>query len=216
MSSSCLYMTAGNQTYNISNGKKIPETVGNHHCSISFSDNEIIIKNINNYTFVNGQPVESKLITREDTIELGVNRVPLDWSVINKYVRPSVSIRHLEYVWNEFDSIRIKQQIADRKFNSLRSATGLITMAAIALSIINGKQNLWYIALYIIAILTMVVFTIKAYRDASKIPQRQQTLTKKFQKEYVCPQCKHFLGNQPYEILAQNDQCPYCKTKFIH
>ena len=31
---------------------------------------------------------------------------------------------------------------------------------------------------------------------------------------YVCPKCGHFMGNQPYDILAQGKACPYCRAQF--
>jgi uncharacterized paraquat-inducible protein A len=89
-------------------------------------------------------------------------------------------------------------------------------MAAIALSVMTGRQSLWYVVLYAIAILVSLAFTVKAYRDASKVPQKQQDLNQRFQNEYVCPHCHRFLGNQSYAILEQNGTCSYCKAKFIH
>lgn len=194
----------------------VPPSVGVNHCIIDYSNECIKIRNldVNNYTFVNGQSIEYKTISKGDTIELGKERYNLDWKIL--YQVAPVSIMHLEKVWNEYEYHKIDQTIADRRFNSLRSATGLITMAAIALSILTGRQNMWFIALYAFAIIISICFTIKAYRDASSIPQKQKQLFDDFQKDYICPHCKHFLGNQPYNILIQNDKCPYCKTKFIH
>jgi len=199
-------------------GEGVPEDIGVSHCRIDFDGNSIRIKNldINNYTFVNGQAIESKAISRQDKIELGLSHYSLPWQAIDAIIPPMVDINPLKTVWEDYDNQNIKLQIDERRFNSIRSATGLITMVAIALSIMTGKQNVWYLVLYGAAILASFLFTIKAYRDASNIPQKRNELNRKFQHNYVCPQCGHFLGNQSYDILVQNQQCPYCRAKFIH
>lgn len=199
-------------------GNQVPQDISEQHCRLDFSQGIIRLKNldINNYTYVNGQAVESKAISRKDIITLGASRFPLSWEAINAIIPPEADIRPLQDVWNEYELQNVKLQIDERKFNTLRSTTGLITMVAIALSIATGGKSMWYIALYALAILASVIFFIKAYRDSSKIPQKRQELSRQFQNDYVCPHCGRFLGNQSYHILAQNDQCPYCRVKFIH
>lgn len=194
----------------------VPATVGQQHCLITYTGDSIQIRNldINNYTYVNGQMVESKTISKADKIELGTDRYVLSWKDILA-VAPA-DIRHLQQVWDDYENQSIALQIDERKFNTLRSTTGLITMAAIVLSITTGGRSMWFVVLYALAIIVSVLFFIKAYRDASSIPQKRQELNRKFQRDYTCPHCGHFLGNQPYEILAQNDRCPYCRKQFIH
>lgn len=216
LSNSQLKLTSNGKDTFVCPPNSVPSSVGVNHCLIDYDNNSIKIKNldVNNYTFVNGQSIETKAIKVGDKIELGPDHFLLDWKAIFQ-VAP-VDIRNLKKVWDDYENHKLDQTIADRRFNSLRSATGLITMAAIALSILTGRQNAWFIALYAFAIIISIGFTIKAYRDASNIPQKQKQLYDEFQKDYVCPHCNHFLGNLPYNILEQNDQCPYCKTKFIH
>lgn len=196
----------------------VPPSVSQEHCRIEIDGNVIRLRNldINNYTYVNGQAVESKVIQPTDQIELGSSHYPLNWQEAEKLLPPVADIRPLNKVWEEYESQNIELQIDERRFNTLRSVTGLITMVAIALSIATGGRSAWYLVLYGVAITASLVFFVKAYRDASNIPQKRQELTRKFQREYTCPHCGHFLGNQPYELLVQNDSCPYCKTTFIH
>lgn len=193
----------------------VPSSVCNRHCILTFTADSISLKNldINNYSYVNGQAVELKHISPSDNIELGPEHYLLDWAYIRQMA--PVNIRPLAQIWEEYDKHRIDQQIADRRFNTLRSATGLITMAAIALSIMTGRQSLWFIVLYAFAIIISLAFTIKAWRDAVDVPQKAQQLNREFQRNYVCPRCGHFMGNQSYELLAQNGHCPYCKAQFI-
>ena len=198
--------------------QRLPESVLAEHLKLTVEDDTIRLKNlnINAYTYVNGQAVERKTITKQHTIEIGKDHIPFDWRALDEFITPEADIRPLEAVWNDFESRNISLQIAERKFNTLRSTTGLITMVAIALSIATGGKSHWYILLYGVAIVVSVIFFVKSYLDSSKVPQKRQDMNKVFQREYVCPHCGHFLGNQSYDILVQNDHCPYCKAKFIH
>ena len=198
--------------------KRLPETVLEEHIKLTVEDDTIRLENLNlnAYTYVNGQAVEKKTITRQQAIELGSNRYPFDWHALDELIPPETDIRPLKAIWDEYEHQNISLQIAERRFNTLRSMTGLITMAAIALSFATGGRGRWYIILYGIAIAVSLIFFIKSFIDSSKIPQKRQELGRNFQRNYTCPHCGHFLGNQSYDILAQNDHCPYCKTKFIH
>lgn len=196
----------------------VPLSVSREHCQIEIEGNTIKLKNldINNYTYVNGQAVEVKTIQNTDKIELGKDCYPFDWKSLNAILPPVADIRPLKEIWENYEQKNIDLQIDERRFNTLRSVTGLITMIAIALGVATGGRSIWYVALYVVAIVVSLIFFIKAFRDASKIPQRRQELNKKFQHDYVCPHCGRFLGNQSYDIVSQNPCCPYCKTQFIH
>lgn len=191
------------------------EIQGQQHCKLTINNGQMRLNNldVNNYTYVNGQSIESKAVTLNDMIELGKDHYLLDWSQLKPYL--PIDIGPLKLVWEEYERQNLKLQIKERKFNALRSATGLITMIAIVLSLASGGRNKWYLMLYAIAIIISVAFFIKAYIDSSKLPQKRQDLSKQFQRDYVCPHCGHFMGNQPFDILVQNSSCPYCKKQFI-
>ena len=192
----------------------VPASVAPRHCRLTVYGGQVRLHNldINNYTYVNGQSIESKAVTMGDKIELGTGHYPLDWTLLKSYL--PVDIRPLRAIWDNYEAENLRLTIAAGRFNSLRSVTGLITMIAIALSIAGGGRNKWYLALYGLAIIVSVVFFIKAYRDSSKLPQKRQELNRQFQRDYVCPRCGHFMGNQSYEVLAQNGSCPYCRNTF--
>lgn len=196
----------------------VPPSVSREHCQIEMEEDVVKLKNldINNFTFVNGQAVEVKTIQKTDKIELGIDRYLFDWNFLDSLIPPVADVRPLKDVWENYEQQNIDLQIDERRFNTLRSITGLITMIAIALSIATGGRSPWYLVLYGVAIAASLVFFVKAYRDAANIPQKRQELNRKFRQDYVCPHCGRFLGNQSYDILAQNTCCPHCKTKFIH
>ena len=156
----------------------VPASVGPQHCKLEIKNGQIRVKNldVNNYTYINGQSVESKLITKNDKIELGSDHYIIDWNIFNPFMPADIS--HLKKVWEDYENGNIALQIKERKFNAIRSATGIFTMVAIALSIATGGKSKWYFVLYGAAILASVVFFVKAYLDSSKIPQKRLELTR--------------------------------------
>lgn len=194
----------------------VPMDVSRHHISLQqTSGGKWKVKNLNeqNVTFVNGIAIESKTISENDIVELGNSRYLLNWDVLNESKEETVDIRPLKTIWEEYDEQRLEFQIAERKFNAARSATGIITMVAIACSLILGHGPI-YLILYALAIGISVAFTFQAYKKSSDVPRRQREMNKEFQKRYTCPKCGHFMGFIDYDILTQSDVCPYCKTKY--
>ena len=194
----------------------VPMDVSRHHISLQpMGDGRWQIKNLNeqNVTFVNGIAIESKTITESDKVELGNSHYLFQWSALSEPKFETIDIRPLKTIWTEYDEQRLALQIAERKFNAARSITGIITMLAIACSLILGHGPI-YILLYALAIVISLIFTYQAYKKSSDVPRQQKEINKNFQHRYVCPKCSHFMGFQDYDILEQNDACPYCKIKY--
>ena len=194
----------------------VPMDVSRHHISLQpTGEGKWVVKNLNeqNVTFVNGIAVENKTISESDKIELGNSHYLLNWDALSGPKEETVDIRPLKKIWSDYDEQRLQFQIAERKFNAARSATGIITMIAIACSLILGHGPI-YLILYALAIGISVVFTFLAYRKSSDVPRQQREMKKEFQKHYVCPKCGHFMNFTDYDILTQSDACPYCKTKY--
>jgi len=194
----------------------VPMDVSRHHLSLQpIDEGKWKIKNLNeqNVTFVNGIAIESKSISEKDKVELGNSHYLLNWEALSEPKEETVDIRPLKIIWKEYDEKKFDSQIAERKFNAARSATGIITMLAIACSIILGHGPI-YIILYALAIGISLAFTYLAYKKSTEVPKQQRELTKRFQQTYICPKCGHFMGFKDYDILVQSDACPYCKTKY--
>ena len=210
----CIIKDGNSRLYGQANS--VPMDVSRHHISlVPAGSGKWKIKNLNerNVTFVNGIAVESKTISESDKVELGNSHYLFQWSALSEPKVETIDIRPLKAIWKEYDEQKFDSQIAERKFNAARSATGIITMLAIACSIILGHGPI-YIMLYAVAIGISVAFTYQAYIKSTEVPQQQRELTKHFQQRYVCPKCGHFMGFTDYDILTQNDACPYCKTKY--
>lgn len=194
----------------------VPMSVSRKHISLEpIKEGKWKLKNLNerNTTYVNGIAVESKVVSESDKIELGDAHFVFPWDAIKEPKEDLVNLFPLKAIWDDYNDQKLKLQITERKFNAARSATGIITMLAIACSIILGHGPV-YLILYGLAIGISVVFTYIAYKKSSEVPIRQQEINKEFQKNYVCPKCGHFMGFQDYDVLIQNDACSYCKTKY--
>ena len=142
----------------------VPMDVSRHHISLQPAGaDKWQIKNLNerNVTFVNGIAVESKTISEKDKVELGNSHYLFSWDALQEPKVETVDIRPLKKIWVDYDNQRIDIQIAERKFNAARSATGIITMLAIACSLILGHGPI-YLILYALAIGISVAFTIQA------------------------------------------------------
>ena len=194
----------------------VPTYVSRKHISMQLlTDGKWKIVNLNdrNVTYVNGIGVEGMVVSEDDKIELGESRFLFPWDAIKDFENALIDISPLKKIWDDYDEKRIQFQIPERKFNAARSATGIITMLAIACSIILGHGPV-YICLYVLAIGTSVLFTYQAYKKSSEIPRQQREMNKLFQQNYVCPKCGHFMGFQDYDVHAQGDACPYCHTQY--
>jgi len=213
-----LAITAGTQTKTFGAPDSVPSYVSRQHAKLELDDSgRLVLQNLKptNVTYVNGLSIESKHVTTSDKIELGPNRYLLDWDIVEKMMPQVADIRPLEGVWNEYHRKKMEYQIAERRFNALRSVTGLITMAAIVMSFVGGHGTAYYV-LYGLAIGITLLFTILAYISSSKVPEKNEALDREFKKKYVCPnpKCGHFMGYTSYDILSQNKQCPYCRTQY--
>lgn len=211
----CIIKEGKSQLY----GKEgaLPMNVSRQHLSMQpLNDGTWQIRNMNenNVTFVNGISVESKTVSEKDKIELGESHFLFPWEALLEPEEDTIDIKPLKKIWDDYDEKRVQHQIAERKFNATRSATGIITMLAIACSLILGHGPI-YLILYALAIGISVFFTYQAYKKSSDVPRQQREMNKDFQKRYVCPKCGHFMGFTDYDILTQNDACPYCKKKYL-
>ena len=215
-----LKVAIGQQFVLIGMQDSVPMSVSRQHCSIELHDEEkYLIKNLNkeNKTYVNGIPFEQKIVSEKDKIELGPDRYAVDWSALKKAIPNSekmVDIRPLKKVWNDYDGFVKKQNKATQNFNNLRSATGMITMAAMVLGVTTGRENPLLIPLYVLAIVVSGIFTIIAFRNTSKNQEKMEEQKNMIEKKYRCPSCGRFMGYTSYNLLKDYPCCPHCRAKF--
>lgn len=194
----------------------VPTDVSRHHLSLQPAGaGKWQVKNLNerNVTFVNGIAIESKTVSESDKIELGNSHYLFSWSALQEPKVETIDIRPLKKVWDNYKSKTSELNMASQKFNIARSATGIITMLAIACGFVIGHGPI-YILFYGIAIALSLCFLYKAWTDVSRIQERRDEYQEEFDSRWVCPKCGRPLNAKNYIVLSKLDGCPYCKTKF--
>ena len=160
----------------------VPMSVSrNHHLKLTKqADGTYLLENkkIQNVTYVNGQAVVSKGgITERDRIELGADRYLFDWSLLKSVLPKMEDIRPLKRIYDDYlaanQSDQYELEELKTKMENLGlygSLTGIFTTSALVLSIIFGKEHLWYLFLYIIPIaITIYIFKDIIYKRSIQL-----------------------------------------------
>lgn len=141
-----LKVAFGQQSIRLGNSGDVPMTVSRQHCLLTVDNDHYTIKNLKpqNVTFVNDVAIAQKNVKESDTVTLGAEKYRIDLASILKAIQQlapkTADIRPLQVLWEEHDQHSLDQVIAERKFNALRGATGLITMTAIILALTVGRN----------------------------------------------------------------------------
>ena len=220
-----LCLKTGNTVKYIGLPSSVPKSVSRSHCVLSIdSDNNLTIKNISdqNALYINGLEYKSKSITESDLIELGPQRYRVDISAILNAFKgaksptgstdvKSYNITSLKKIWDDYTQAKLDIQI--RELGAMSAVPGIISMVSIAMSVVGGDGFRGFFI--ILAAIFALVFAVVRFKGAEKAPKHQKELDEKFQDDYICPHCSHFLGNQRYELVLRNGGCPWCKSKFV-
>lgn len=194
----------------------VPKSVSRQHLHLEpLPDGRYRIRNLKaeNTTYVNGLSVGSKVVTENDTIQLGPDRYTLSWDVVRAVVPRTADIRDLEAIDKEYRDAIKRINVKQARFNAIRSGSGLLTMAAIVCSFLFNRGPL-YLCLYGIAIAVSLILFIKTYIDAKRVPEERERLSEWYEEHYVCPNCKHHY-NWKYHELQLYANCPFCRARLI-
>lgn len=187
-----------------------------------------------NVTYVNGTEIMTKKINFDSQIELGSQRYRLPLQQVLDTAKKLVStvanggsggggnkpvpgkevhINHLEKIWLDYEKktedITLKQQEKGKRRMLPMLIGSLSGLIAPLLAALSGTGTL-YVTLPISAVSFLVYFKVYNEKDTS-LEERKQA-TDELIDNYVCPECRHFVGNMPYKVLRQNKKCPYCKV----
>ncbi|MDE7456954.1 MAG: FHA domain-containing protein [Prevotella sp.] len=231
-----LLVKIGSKAFAVGNPQSVPNTVSRTHCSLSveYSDTQarkvtkIKIQNLKsqNITYVDGQEVEAKVIQEDSHVQLGSERYSVDLKQVIDGMRkflpamPSPSAKEyliapLMKIWQEYDEekLRISDEAA-RNANRQR-LQGILSMSGMLIGFIPGIDQTIRIVIIAVALLIAIYFFIKGSSDDT-VQRKLHDLDEEFRKRYVCPnpECRHFMGNIPYDVLSQNNGCSHCKCKY--
>ena len=214
-----LKVVNGNEAKLVGAPSSVPRDVSRQHCQLSVTGGNITIKNIKaeNVTWVNGLEVNTKQITIADTIELGPSRsytVPLK-EVLDGFEPNEVDIRPLRQVWENYNNGMLAIRKRQQRNNLLARVPIAFTMLGTVVSAISESIRPFSIAFTVIALVIMLYGFYLIATD--KGIDQQEALKKQLQQQYICPnpKCQHFMGFQDYDVLIHNNNCPYCKAKYI-
>ncbi|MBQ7443097.1 MAG: FHA domain-containing protein [Bacteroidaceae bacterium] len=197
----------------------VPKSVSREHLRHTVSEEgHITVENINieNDLYVNGFGVERKRVGHGDRIELGRDRYQLEWDVLDRFFCLA-DISPLQQVWTDYQAERLRLQIRERRFGVLRSATGILTTAAMILGFmeLGGNGNTLRLLLYGSSFAVTLLFFIIAWRAASRVPLQQQAAEERARKAYRCPSCHCLFNLQNFDLLRQMKKCPHCGAFFV-
>ena len=198
--------------------------VSRYHAKLERNEKgDLFIEDLNstNGTFVNGNRIVKKKISLADTVKLGsqyILNVKDALKFDNDYSEEFAELKSVYDAYIE-EKIRIQSsnQFKTRLFQSIPFAVIGVTGLVIAfVGKGGGSQGIFIISL----ILAICVPTIGIYlgaRQSAKIPGLLQNLANKFKIDYVCPKCGTFLGEVPWESVANKKQCPVgsCRAKWV-
>lgn len=222
-----LCVKQGERSFFIGTPGSVPKSVSRSHCRVQIDGDKMVLSNVSdsNAVLVNGLEYKTKNINMTDLIELGPERYRLDLSCVlalfekdskqqkDEEKAKTYHIAHLKTIWENYSEGKMDIQIGQGKMNAVSAIPGVLSMISIALSFVFTDAI--RIVFITIAAILAFSFAIVRINNAGKIPLKQKEMDERFQDDYVCPHCKHFLGNQNYKLVLKNGGCPWCKSKFI-
>lgn len=199
-------------------------SVSRRHAKLTREGDELYIEDIGstNGTYVNGAPVKRKKVGLRDKIVLGsynLDLLKLDLPIPDaEFI---AAFRKLKHVYET----HIKKRVAFQTKSagrmglqrSLPMAVPGVLMFILPILFGGGEGGLKMVFQGIGALLSVAAIVTGALlgsREMAKMPQRMSELNEKFKMEYVCPECKRWFGETPWENLRLQGQCPSCRRKF--
>ncbi|MDR0758154.1 MAG: FHA domain-containing protein [Tannerella sp.] len=171
-----------------------------------------------NGTFVNSDRVIRKRITATDVVMLGNYMLNIRDAL--KYDNDySEEFAALKQVYDSYirEKIRIQSsnQFKTRLFQSLPFA--VIGVVGLIVGLVGKSNHTLIIVSLVLAVCAPTVGIYLGARQSAKIPELLQNIANQFKIDYVCPKCGAFLGEIPWESLANKKQCPVssCRAKWV-
>jgi hypothetical protein len=196
--------------------------VSRYHARLTRDDSgNLIIEDANstNGTFVNGDQVLRKMINASDVVTLGEHYTLNIGDVLKFDNDYSEEFAALKPVYEAYikEKIRIQSsnQFKTRLFQSLPFA--VIGVAGLVIGFAGkGNYNIM-IASFLLAICAPTIGVYFGAKQSAKIPELLQNIANRFKIDYVCPKCGVFLGEIPWESLANKKRCSMtsCKAKWV-
>ncbi len=192
-----------NNTVRINNNR-----ISREHAEIvRVKENTYLIKDLGSAhgVFVNGNKIKQTQIDTNSTVLLGnfeldirflLNKLDSDayaqkinYDDLQKQLEVNQQFLRLEQIYEQYKKDKQKlRRGSGLKKTGMRAGLALIPFVGNAIGIMAGGSM-----------------------DSSK---EMDDLNERFKKDYVCPKCFKFLGDEPFENLQKRGYCFYCKTEW--
>ena len=203
------------------------KSVSRQHLEVTpLGDGRYHIKNIGrNGTKVNGLNIDETTVEVTTPLQLGASYKTTLQQLLQLQMPETVDISHLEGIYKRFTTDKAhlrRDQMKPTYYRYLATASlpfiGLLTI--LFKELFKGFEYINTILIVSVAVLVPIGIGLLIYsisiqkRITQEIPERENALLAEFKTEYICPECKKFLGDQPVEALRKQGKCPYCQTKW--
>ncbi len=192
--------------------------VSSKHCCIKqMEDGQFLLEDLNssNGTFVNGVQILQKVVNTQDKCRLAEH--DLDLVLVCSLFKEAQMPQGMSYASLQAqkqtlleklkESLTISEEFKKREktYEDYKQAKRKVRLKFM------GKSTGMRAGLALIPLVGNSLGVLAAGSN-QKMQDALEDLTEQFKKEYTCPKCYKFLGDEPYENLEKRGYCFYCKT----
>lgn len=188
-------------------------TVSGQHILVTMKDNgNVLVEDVGskNGTFYNGKKIIKQEISIDETVTLG--QFVLNLSEVFKQ---NDKFEKLKDIWERYSKEKLAIQKKYFRKNFLRTMPAyILAVIGFVCNIIPGFDG-FRIYVTVAGIILVAIIAMMTYKSVGQYPEQMDELNQKFKVDYVCPDCKQFLGTIPFEGLRNQRICPHCKSRWV-
>ena len=129
--------------------------------------------------------------------------------------QPTFSVQPLEVIWLQYSRQLHALQDRQHKLGLLVRIPMICSgLGGVLAAVLPDEFRIIGVFLSVVSIVTMIMGFVQ--QSNFKFAQEKEALDTWLQNNYSCPnpQCHHFVGNIPYNVLRQNKKCGYCGCRY--
>ncbi len=197
-------------------------SVSGEHARISISDDyqSYIIEDLDstNGTFINGQSIAKKELSKKDKIVLGDEK--LETEELFKKIKFFIHNRRTDFS-KEFSNLQSlernfqKDKDKANKFFKIKSAA-LRLGVTVGIMLVVGQFTPREYRIYLmggIGLIGTVISTLSMSED--RLRNKIEDLTVEFMSSFSCPKCDMELAGKSWKYWKSKKECPKCKCTWI-